>query len=117
MAKKQDRHAAEAEQIKAFLADGDVGHTLLLTEAILTMALRAHIELSPEIAATLYLAACGEITNYHDSGRALPSPFEVDSILSICHARIPVLHELERYERIKFYRRKQVAVKKKGGTQ
>jgi hypothetical protein len=106
----KNQNQREAERVKAFLSDGDVGSTQMLTEAVLTMALRAHIQLEPDVAAALYLAARQVVADYHDKGNdRMPSPFEVDGILSICEAHIPVLNELERYNRILLYR------KKKGG--
>lgn len=98
------RHRREAKQIKAFLSDGNVG-TQQLTGAILLMALRANVQLSPEIASTLYLAACREIEAYHSKNSSrMPSSFEVDCFLSLCSARLPVLDELERFKRIKIRR-------------
>jgi hypothetical protein len=108
----EKRHRKEAEQIKAFISDGNIGSTQGLTEAILLMALRANVRLSPEVAASLYLAACKEVEGYHkkDTDRT-PSNFEVDCVLSICRMRIPVLEELERFKRIK------VGRQKRGGAQ
>lgn len=102
----------EAKEIIRFLSDGDVGGTRTFCEGILSMAVRAHVELSPEVAAILYLSSVRMSWNFHNVNTDRDtSPFEVDSLLSLTHARVPVLDELERYRRIKISRRRE-----KGGA-
>jgi hypothetical protein len=104
--KRKDK--ADAEQIMAYFADGDLGSTLKTSQAILLMALLAHVHLSPSMAATLYLASLQVVTDYYAAkNRTDISFFEVDGIISICAARLPVADELERFKKVQKRREKE----------